>query len=376
MILWLISIGFSFSTLTETCKKQRYLFACYAALTYFCWVTLPVNLDPYISELLYTNDCVIIPGLGGFVANARGAFLSPAHHTFAPPAKRIAFNASLRVSDGLLATHLTQALNITYGEAQTMIQQYVDQLLNELHQGNTVTINRVGSLLSDKEKNLQFEPDQQVNYLTSSFGLSLVHSPSIRRDESRKNNVRNIRDKKPKQRNRQSWRLLELVPAAAVLALLFFNPRVVNDLNTGLANINPFNGLSGYRHYEPIKPRAVKTYTPVVSNANADTQIVSEITPADTTSVAEPSVNADTLYNRVDLEGKYLVVGGCFREMDNAVRFKDQAIADGFTADITGTSPGGLHVVALYAGNDYQQALHELSLIRDKYVQTAWLMKK
>ncbi|MBL0098388.1 MAG: hypothetical protein IPP46_19250 [Bacteroidetes bacterium] len=58
----------------------------------------------------------------GFVANTRSAFLNPAQHTFSPPSRKLAFNASLRTNDGLLAHHLSKRSGITYGEALTEIK--------------------------------------------------------------------------------------------------------------------------------------------------------------------------------------------------------------------------------------------------------------
>ncbi|MBP7243847.1 MAG: SPOR domain-containing protein, partial [Bacteroidia bacterium] len=87
-----------------------------------------MRIPLYISELLYVSDCVIIPGLGGFVANSRSAFLNPAQHTFSPPVRRIAFNASLRTNDGLLANYVSRREGITYGDAVTKIKYFVEDV--------------------------------------------------------------------------------------------------------------------------------------------------------------------------------------------------------------------------------------------------------
>ena len=60
-------------------------------------------IDNYICELLYDHDCVIIPGLGGFIANFEPARIIRKQHTIMPPSKKIAFNGKLKNNDGLLA---------------------------------------------------------------------------------------------------------------------------------------------------------------------------------------------------------------------------------------------------------------------------------
>ncbi len=163
----------------------------------------------YISELLYTRDCVIIPGLGGFVANSKSAFLNPAQHTFSPPSRKIAFNAGLRTNDGLLAHYISGKRGISYGEALTEIKLYVEELFNRLSAGEQIWIEKIGSLTFDKENRIQFEPDTTENYLTDSFGLVTIHSPAIRREEKAKVIKPEFRKEK---KSRQGWRLLACSP--------------------------------------------------------------------------------------------------------------------------------------------------------------------
>ena len=84
----------------------------FATTSLLDYLRATMTLDKQISSLLYLHDCIIIPGFGGFVANQKPSFLNPAHHIFSPPSKRIAFNSSLRIGDGLLANHISKTLNL------------------------------------------------------------------------------------------------------------------------------------------------------------------------------------------------------------------------------------------------------------------------
>ena len=66
-----------------------------------------------IAELLSAHDCVIIPGLGGFIGNYSPARIDPVHHAFQPPFKKLLFNINLKQNDGLLAN----AVADSYGTA-------------------------------------------------------------------------------------------------------------------------------------------------------------------------------------------------------------------------------------------------------------------
>ena len=56
-----------------------------------------------IEHLLTEHDCVIVPGLGGFVQNETEAHFDYKDQLFYPPSKQIGFNARLHFNEGLLA---------------------------------------------------------------------------------------------------------------------------------------------------------------------------------------------------------------------------------------------------------------------------------
>ena len=73
-----------------------------------------MKLEQYISKLLYQYDCVIVPGLGGFVANYKSATIQPVQNTFSPPSKGISFNKNLNNNDGLLANFIAQEETVSF----------------------------------------------------------------------------------------------------------------------------------------------------------------------------------------------------------------------------------------------------------------------
>ena len=153
------------------------------------------KLAPHISELLYNHDCVIVPGFGGFLANYQPAYIHPVRHTFSAPSKKIAFNRSLQNNDGLLANRLVQEEKISYSEANQKISAEVDQWNGSLERERKLSIEKIGSLHFDVEKNLRFEPDLKVNYLLDSFGLTEIQSPPVKRENFREKIEPKIREK-------------------------------------------------------------------------------------------------------------------------------------------------------------------------------------
>jgi nucleoid DNA-binding protein len=342
----------------------------------------------YISELLYVSDCVIIPGLGGFVANSRSAFLNPAQHTFSPPVRRIAFNASLRTNDGLLANYVSRREGITYGDAVTKIKYFVEDVINRLQLDEVVQFEKIGSLNFDGESRIQFEPDTTENYSLDAFGLTPIHSPAIRREEGAK--VKPIKVKGEK-KSWQAWRLLELIPAAAVFALLVFNPNVIQKLNTGLAQILPLHEI--YRAPEvkysgvedpnaapfKIAPVVKESVLPAPVDSIPTTTPVqeTELTPVDSTLVAPVVKEVETVVESHDRSARsFYVVGGCFRSEENAKNLVAEADLLGYDASIIGQNDQGLYVVSLFSSNKMSDVQAELSTIKMEFEKNAWVLVK
>jgi|GEM_PF-67498 len=141
------------------------------------------TLSKDISELLYHYDCVIVPALGGFVTNYRPARLDKDLNLFHPPSKEVSFNRQLDKNDGILAHAMAEASSISHEEANSLIRTEVESYFSALDNGGRVVFKKVGILYLDKEKNVQFSPDESVNYLLDSYGLKKVHAVPVERTE-------------------------------------------------------------------------------------------------------------------------------------------------------------------------------------------------
>lgn len=133
------------------------------------------TVEKYISDLLHFHDCVIVPGLGGFVANYKAATIIEERNLFLPPSKEIGFNRILAHNDGLLIDFISRREGISYAEASAKVSLFV----NSIHQGiatdNLVDMGEVGSLRKDAIGNLQFTPKDGSSFLPEALGLGSFH---------------------------------------------------------------------------------------------------------------------------------------------------------------------------------------------------------
>ena len=141
-----------------------------------------MNLENYISQLLYRYQCVTIPGFGAFLTDIQSAQWNEANNGFYPPKKLISFNSFLKNNDGLLANHVAQNEKISYESALVSIENQVIKWKNDLQSANKISFKSIGEFNLNSEKNIVFTPYEQVNYLASSFGLTSLIAPSIKRE--------------------------------------------------------------------------------------------------------------------------------------------------------------------------------------------------
>ena len=72
-----------------------------------------IELAQHIEALLLENDCVIVPGFGGFVAHYAPATHVKEENLFLPPTRTIGFNPQLKLNDGVLVQSYMSAYDLT-----------------------------------------------------------------------------------------------------------------------------------------------------------------------------------------------------------------------------------------------------------------------
>lgn len=166
-----------------------------------------------IADLLFEHECVVIPGLGGFITKTHPASVHPVKHQFKPPHKEIVFNQHLRANDGMLLNHIAHKESLPYGEAKKRMDKFVLRCLEEMQAGRRINFRQIGSLSMDDTQQLIFDPDLSQNYLAESFGLSGFVSPAIKRETFTKKLEQQIKQ----QREEKSRKLSSDQPKKAAI---------------------------------------------------------------------------------------------------------------------------------------------------------------
>lgn len=105
-----------------------------------------IELAKHIEVLLLDNDCVIVPGFGGFVTHYIPATRIAEENLFLPPTRIIGFNPSLTMNDGLLAQSYASVYDTTFPDATKMVERDVKMLKETLHEEGKAELSNIGEL--------------------------------------------------------------------------------------------------------------------------------------------------------------------------------------------------------------------------------------
>ena len=133
---------------------------------------LAMELDRHIEILLLDNDCVIVPGLGGFTAGHVDAKYDDTDGMFLPPLRTLGFNPKLCVNDSLLVQSYTEAYDISYPEACNRIDSEVEELKQHINNTGSFTLNNIGTLYLNDNNAIAFTPCESGILTPSLYSLS------------------------------------------------------------------------------------------------------------------------------------------------------------------------------------------------------------
>ena len=197
------------------------------------------NIDPIIKELLVLHDCVIFPGLGGFVSQYASSSISANNLTFKPPFKQILFNNNLTNNDGLLANSISKEWGISYEESVEKLSSLLFKINNEIKTNKQFSFEGIG-ILYEVNGILNFK-QQSENLLLESFGLRSINMNDFL-SHSSEGKIISIKSKSDVKQIIKNWSV-----AAAVIVLLFYSvwiPLKTNlfnrDSDFSYSDLNPF----------------------------------------------------------------------------------------------------------------------------------------
>ena len=347
----------------------------------------------HIADLLHHHECVIVPGLGGFIKAYKPARIIHTTHEFFPPSGTVAFNSGLAVNDGILANHIASVENTSYREALSTIKQWTDKCLSSVNGGEKLILEGIGELFINKSGKLEFNPSTLINFNDDSFGLPIFFAKVSNNESFEVPDIQNSR------RTNRNSRLVRLIPEtlkwAAVLAP-FIAFVLWGSINGNIIDnyVHNYTGMYSWVQSTPGKTVALKAVAVPVKTKEVSKPVIQS--PASilagenitfdpgVVSYTELDKNKITRVEPVQLETpevsntgqNYFIIGGAFRDHGNALKLITMLKEQGYPASIIDTTSGGLYIVSMKRFGNYDEAANQLSEIKKSGFPSSWILKK
>ena len=313
-----------------------------------------MRIDSYIEKLLFDYNCVVVPGFGAFLAHGKSAEIDLATNTLVPPSKTISFNAQLSKNDGLLVSHISKEKNLGYEDILQEVEHIAQEWNQRLAQGESIELFGIGKLWHNSEQNIQFQPEEKINFLTSSFGLSTFAATPIQR-EVIKEEVEQLEERipfiiTPEKREQTSFRPWLKYAAVILLAVSL--------------------GVTSYRTYGDLQQKEVAAQQDAQQKVS---RLIQEATFFESAPLELPAINIKVTKKKL---GKHHIIAGAFREEQNADKKVNQLKEKGYNAFYLGVNKYGLHQVAYDSFEDPKEALVFLRKVKAEDSRDAWMLSE
>ena len=362
-----------------------------------------IEIERHIEILLLDNDCVIVPGLGGFTAHHVEARFDESGDVFLPPLRTLGFNQQLKINDSLLVQSYIEAYDISYPEALRRIEGEVEELRQRLANDGYYEMTDIGVLEMNEDGNIIFTPCEAGILTPELYGLSSFEMQPLMAEESttsasstqvQKPNVEptpitttvfdQVGQKEETSANdagqdtdtdedaekticiKVSWLRNAGIAAAAALLLFFV---IFPISHSGLKNVNigDFNGTS---FFSKLMPKDSQMNNINISEIKASAKDSSRQSVKDSVKDSikgiEPKVKSDTFC---------IVLASCIPQK-NAERYVEQLHKKGF--DKAYAMVNNKMVRVIYGNYTSEtDAYNDLQKIRSKdEFEQAWILKK
>lgn len=239
-----------------------------------------VHITLHIERLLVHNDCVIVPGLGGFVTQDCSAKYVEEEELFLPPSRSVAFNQRLTMNDGLLVNDVAQHHHLDYKDAVRVVDDEVAKIRETLEQKGQYTFYGIGTLRSNNKGTYDFEPLACGVSSPDLYGLDSYYMTPLQKNSTTAKKVTIKKDEDDTLTLRLHMNMVRYAAVAAVAAVFFFV--CIAPLNSAIQHQR---SEAGMLHY--LYTLITSSYTTDHQQAAPETHVATPMQEAQKTHVAK-----------------------------------------------------------------------------------------
>ena len=351
------------------------------------------TVQNHIKELLFEQDCVVIPDFGGFVTNFDCAKIDTSKRFFTPPQKWLAFNSLLKNDDGLLSNYIANEENISREQANLKIKAFVEETKTHISADKNYIINGLGTFSLNEENKIQFQPKDSNNFFSESFGmesvflkkadsskqeLQVVHTPSPA-SNSTMQQVFASKDREPmaevmedevlaiRKRGKFS-RVLPVIYGLLGSAIIFSAVYLFDNPKANLSSLNPFQSQN----------ISVKVATPIVETTEISKPKSEDIITEKVTVEPISAPIIETKKAIIETEKRFFIITGSFGSKKNADKLLNTLKNKGFEDALILFPKHHEKLIKVSAGGftNESDADSEAIKVKNAINQSTWIYKK
>jgi len=328
-----------------------------------------LEFTDHLKTLFSLHDCIIIPGLGGFVAQHKPATINKTHGKIHPPVKSFYFDDSLVKDNGLLVSFVADALKISQEEARHFFEKFSGETRAIAMKGSKAELVGLGYFYRTVDDRIDFHFEVENNFDPETAGCGELHlpfhhepaKPPLMATESHTKPTTTLPVKKPAKHHHR-WIVPLAAAAVVVIALIIAWP--------SLRGI-PFIG-------KVFEKTGIATAKP----GNVPPPVI--LGPADTTTSVTHAVDTSRSIKRTSSQSvkpdayancsRFYIIAGSFRNIKRAEELSSKLTLEGFKTDILST-PDGWNRVSVMFFTKRDQALKAMDQLKAQgKLKTVWLL--
>lgn len=327
--------------------------------------------ENYIALLLEKTECLMVPGLGGFLRIQVPARISEDGKQIEPPSEMLAFNAGLSANDGLLANSMAASENTSYREAMYEINHWVGNIHRTLSTGGAYTLEGLGRFERGPAGPVQFIAAATPLSTSAFYGLTTTNLVPLPKQSSLQEAVEPV---SLPVANRPFWgRVRWAAILAPFVALAIWGSIHRQSIGNFVNNTSGFDvWMQATSDKQALVPTPTQTKSAPVMSPLAAIESKADA-PMDVAVTDSPAPAAEPKTVAIPAKGPFHVVGGAFRNVSNAQSFIHYLNRQGYSAKVVDTTAKGLYVVSMKQCISYIEAEKSLQIIRQVGYENAWV---
>lgn len=321
------------------------------------------NLIRHTTKLLAHHNCVILPGIGAFLAHKVPACYNAKEQIFMPPHRELGFNPNIMVDDALLLSEYVSSENTTYDKAAKTLSRDIASLRRVLTSKGVCCFGELGTFNMNINGEISFIPNNNAIDDPENYGFEPLSMPLLSQCNERTITI--------KQRDFSRY---IAIAAAVILAFFFVTPISDNAYEKNMqASIAQITSKTSSVN-ETVQSAEEYIISPITETITENIftepqEIVPEAIKEEQAVIEEPT---EEVVEDIIPQKRYSIIVASSPNAKNA-ELAIKELSRKMTADYTVVVGGGRHRISIGDYNSIDEANEALSIIKNTF-HDAWVL--